>query len=203
MNPFVGFLLAGPLIAFVTAINFALLHGDEWSLSDMAGVLTLATVIGAAFARLGFAAWIGLPFLNTRNWTPRRREVQSQREVLEMSKFKMSKFKRIKGSLGKWTARLSYAFGVLTIALPARAFAATAGGVLPWDQPLNTLQNDLQGTVAHAIVTAAIIGTGITWSVSEHGTGVRKMSAVAFGGAAALGATQLMTTLFPLGAALF
>ena len=36
MNPLVGFLLAGPLIAFVTAINFALLHGDEWSLSDIA-----------------------------------------------------------------------------------------------------------------------------------------------------------------------
>src|SRR5713101_7050736 len=193
MNPLAVFLLAGPLIAFVTAINFA-----EWSLSDIAGGLTLAAIIGAAFARIGFAAWIGLPFLTSRNWTPRRREVQSQREVLEMRKFK-----RIKGSLGRWTARLGYAFGVLTIALPARAFAATAGGVLPWDQPLNTLQNDLQGTVAHAIVTAAIIGTGISWSVSEHGTGVRKMSAVAFGGAAALGATQLMTTLFPLGAALF
>lgn len=115
----------------------------------------------------------------------------------------MTRFERTRGWMARWAARLSYAFGVLTIVLPARAFAATAGGVLPWDQPLNTLQNDLQGTVAHAIVTAAIIGTGITWSVSEHGTGVRKMSAVAFGGAAALGATQLMTTLFPLGAALF
>ncbi len=115
----------------------------------------------------------------------------------------MKRFNRTKTWTAKWAARLGYTFGVLTIALPARAFAATAGGVLPWDQPLNTLQNDLQGTVAHAIVTAAIIGTGISWSVSEHGTGVRKMSAVAFGGAAALGATQLMTTLFPLGAALF
>jgi type IV secretory pathway VirB2 component (pilin) len=115
----------------------------------------------------------------------------------------MKRFRKTRGWMARWTARLGYAFGVLTIALPARAFAATAGGVLPWDLPLTTLQTDLQGTVAHAIVTAAIIGTGITWSVSEHGTGVRKMSAVAFGGAAALGATQLMTTLFPLGAALF
>jgi hypothetical protein len=41
------------------------------------------------------------------------------------------------------------------------------------------------------------------WSVSEHGTGVRKMSSLAFGGSCALGATQLMTTLFPLGGALF
>jgi type IV secretory pathway VirB2 component (pilin) len=102
------------------------------------------------------------------------------------------------------TTKLGYAFGVLTIALPARAFAAVAGAnVLPWDQPLNTLQADLQGPVAHAVTTAAIIGTGITWAVSEHGTGVRKMSAIAFGGAAALGATTLMTALFPLGGALF
>lgn len=63
--------------------------------------------------------------------------------------------------------------------------------------------NGPAGPVAHAITTAAIIGTGLMWSVSEHGTGVRKMSAVAFGGAAALGAATLMTTLFPLGGALF
>jgi len=107
-------------------------------------------------------------------------------------------------SFGKWASRLGYAFGVLTIAWPARAFAAVAaGGALPWDAPLTTLQNDLQGPVAHAITTAAIIGTGIMWSVSEHGTGVRKMSSLAFGGSCALGATQLMTTLFPLGGALF
>jgi type IV secretory pathway VirB2 component (pilin) len=112
--------------------------------------------------------------------------------------------KELKQSFVKWSARLGYAFGVLTIALPARALAGvTGGGTLPWDAPLNTLQTDPQGPVAHAVTTAAIIGTGIMWSVSEHGTGVRKMSAVAFGGAAALGATTLMTTLFPLGGALF
>jgi type IV secretory pathway VirB2 component (pilin) len=112
--------------------------------------------------------------------------------------------KKSNRSLKKWGVRLAYASSVLTIALPARAFAAVAGGgVLPWDATLNTLQTDLQGTVAHAVTTAAIIGTGITWAVSEHGTGVRKMSAVAFGGAAALGATTLMTALFPVAGALF
>jgi type IV secretory pathway VirB2 component (pilin) len=80
---------------------------------------------------------------------------------------------KLKYRFRKWAVRMSYACGVLTIALPARAFAAVAGGnVLPWDQPLNTLQTDLQGPVAHAVTTAAIIGTGITWAVSEHGTGV-------------------------------
>ncbi|MFZ1123336.1 MAG: TrbC/VirB2 family protein [Candidatus Binataceae bacterium] len=115
----------------------------------------------------------------------------------------MKRLKEMEGLLAKWAPMVTYAFGVLTVAWPARAFAAVAGGALPWDAPLTTLQNDLQGPVAHAITTAAIIGTGIMWSVSEHGTGVRKMSSLAFGGSCALGATQLMTTLFPLGGALF
>ena len=45
--------------------------------------------------------------------------------------------KGLKQSKVRWirlAARLSYAFGVVTIALPARAFAAAAaGGALPWD----------------------------------------------------------------------
>lgn len=116
---------------------------------------------------------------------------------------KMRRLKEVKLSFARWAARITYAYGVITIAWPVKAFAAGAGGVLPWDLPLTTLQTDLQGPVAHAVTTAAIIGAGIMWSVTEHGTGVRKMSALAFGGSCALGATQLMTTLFPMGGALF
>jgi len=116
----------------------------------------------------------------------------------------MKTLKRIKRSGIKLTARITYAFSIVTVILPARAFAAAAaGGALPWDQPLTTLQTDLQGPVAHSITTAAIIGAGLTWAFSEHGTGARKMSALAFGGAAALGATQLMTAVFPFAGALF
>jgi hypothetical protein len=57
MNPLVIVLLAGPLIAFATAVNFALLNGGEWSPPEIAGVLMLAAMIGAAFARIA-----GLPF---------------------------------------------------------------------------------------------------------------------------------------------
>jgi type IV secretory pathway VirB2 component (pilin) len=116
----------------------------------------------------------------------------------------MKTLKRIKRSGIKLTARITYAFSIVTIVLPARAFAAAAaGGALPWDQPLTTLQTDLQGPVAHSITTAAVIGAGLTWAFSEHGTGARKVSALAFGGAAALGATQLMTAMFPFAGALF
>ncbi len=115
----------------------------------------------------------------------------------------MKRLKGFRSALRRLAMRVACAYGVVTIAWPVRVLASTTAGVLPWDTPLTTLQNDLQGPVAHAVTTSAIIGTGILWSVSEHGTGVRKMSAVAFGGAAALGATTLMTALFPLGGALF
>jgi type IV secretory pathway VirB2 component (pilin) len=90
--------------------------------------------------------------------------------------------RRLNQLVAKYGARLAYGFGLLAIAWPARVFAATAGGTLPWDTTLNTLQTDLSGTVAHTVTTAAIIGTGIAWAFTEHGTGVRKLSGVAFGG---------------------
>lgn len=110
---------------------------------------------------------------------------------------------RIQARIRSWASRLSYAFAVVTILWPAQALATTGIGVLPWDAPLATIQGDLQGTVAHAATTIAVIACGLTWTFSEHGTGARKMSAVALGGAAALGATQLMTALFPFAPALF
>src|SRR5580658_5452263 len=85
----------------------------------------------------------------------------------------------------KWMSRLGYGVSLLSIALPARAFAAVAsGGELTWDVSLNTFQTDLQGRVAHAVIAAAVIGTGTIWAVSKDG--VRKISALAFGGAAAV-----------------
>ncbi len=110
---------------------------------------------------------------------------------------------RFRACVSSWTSKLGYAVTVATILWPAQALATTGIGVLPWDAPLATIQGDLQGTVAHAATTIAVIASGLTWTFSEHGTGARKMSAVALGGAAALGATQLMTALFPFAPALF
>ena len=63
MNPLAVFLLAGPLIAFVTAINFALLHGDEWGLSDIARRADARHGDRRGLRADWFRAWIGLPFL--------------------------------------------------------------------------------------------------------------------------------------------
>ena len=62
MNPLAVFLLIGPLIAFVTAVQFTRINGGECSLPEIAAVVTVAAVIGAAFARGAFAGGTSLPF---------------------------------------------------------------------------------------------------------------------------------------------
>ena len=63
----------------------------------------------------------------------------------------MKRFKRMKGAVAQWAPRLGYGFGILTIALPGRAFAAVAGaGVLPWDAPLSFGSHDVGGARSDA-----------------------------------------------------
>ena len=88
----------------------------------------------------------------------------------------------------------------VSIVMVRDAYAAGGGGALPWDTTLTTLQNDATGTVAHAVVTGLVVTTGIGWAFAEHGSGLRTGSALAFGGAGALGAAQEVNGLFGAGA---
>ena len=89
---------------------------------------------------------------------------------------------------------LALAAGV-AIAIADMAFAATSGPAMPWDTPLETIRDSLSGTVAHVLVTVAIILTGILFALGEGGSAARRVFGVAFGGAIALGAVTLMTSL--------
>jgi type IV secretory pathway VirB2 component (pilin) len=111
---------------------------------------------------------------------------------------------KLKSPLMKWRVSSASAASVLTLALPARAFAAIAAGALPpWDSPLPTLQPYLQGPLAHGLTIAAIIGSGIIYVVSKDGTGARRIATMAVGGGAALAGLTLTTMLFPAASALF
>jgi type IV secretion system protein VirB2 len=84
---------------------------------------------------------------------------------------------------------------VAWVAVPEVVSAATTGPPMPWDGPLETIRDSLSGTVAHILVTVAIILTGILFALGEGGSAARRIFGVAFGGAIALGAVTLMTSL--------
>ena len=84
---------------------------------------------------------------------------------------------------------------VLLGSLRSLAEAAATGPAMPWDTPLNTILNSLSGTVAHVLITVAVIVTGLVFAFTEHGSGARRLFGVAFGGALALGALSFMTAV--------
>jgi hypothetical protein len=66
---------------------------------------------------------------------------------------------------------------------------------LPWDGPITTIESDLQGTVAHALIILAIVATGLMFAFGEHGSSMRKIMGIAAGGSIALGAASLVSGL--------
>ncbi len=103
---------------------------------------------------------------------------------------------------GKMLAAIAaMAGGVLT---PGLSWATTMTSTFPWDQTLITLQNDLTGPVAHALVVMSFVGSGVLYATgSGHSQGVSRLAAAGLGGSAALGAVQLMGYLFPYSPLLF
>lgn len=83
----------------------------------------------------------------------------------------------------------------LVVSLATEAAAAAAGPAMPWDGPLQTILQSLSGTVAHVLITVAVIVTGFVFAFTEHGSGARRLFGVAFGGALALGALSFMTAV--------
>lgn len=65
---------------------------------------------------------------------------------------------RVLAQTNRWQRRIAGTV-FLTIAGAGQALASTSGG-LPWDGPVQTLQNDLTGPIATGISVVALLGAG-------------------------------------------
>ena len=89
---------------------------------------------------------------------------------------------------------------LLGVGLAEAAWATPSGASMPWDAPLTTLLDNLQGTVARVLVTVAVVITGLLFAFGEAGGAFRRVFGIAFGGALALGALTAMSALGFVGA---
>lgn len=94
----------------------------------------------------------------------------------------------------KLTKKIMISFGAY-LSIPAICLAATSGPSMPWDSPLTTVRDSVTGTLAHIVITVVIVGTGLTFAMSEAGHGARRVAGVVLGGALALGAINFMTAV--------
>ena len=77
-------------------------------------------------------------------------------------------------------------------ALPAHA----AGSNMPWEAPLQSVLESIQGPVARIIAVIIIITTGLTLAFGDTSGGFRKLVQIVFGLSIAFAASSFFLTFF-------
>ena len=89
----------------------------------------------------------------------------------------------------------SVLFTLICTNLPSLAYASTASSGMPWEGPLQTIANSLQGPVLAAVLVIGIIGCAAAFAMREAGTGFRWMLGLVGGGAIGAAGLSLLTTM--------
>ena len=81
---------------------------------------------------------------------------------------------------------------LLAIAVPAHA----AGSNMPWEAPLQSVLDSIQGPVARIIAVIIIITTGLALAFGDTSGGFRKLVQIVFGLSIAFAASSFFLTFF-------
>jgi type IV secretion system protein VirB2 len=81
--------------------------------------------------------------------------------------------------------------------LPVRAMAA--GSNMPWEQPLQSILDSVQGPVAKIIAVIIIIVTGLSLAFGESSGGFRRLIQIVFGISIAFAASSFFLSFFSFG----
>ena len=81
---------------------------------------------------------------------------------------------------------------LLAVALPAHA----AGSNMPWEGPLQSVLESIQGPVARIIAVIVIISTGLALAFGDTSGGFRKLIQIVFGLSIAFAASSFFLTFF-------
>jgi len=83
----------------------------------------------------------------------------------------------------------------LLYALPAQA----AGSSMPWEGPLQSILESIEGPVAKIIAVLIIIVTGLTLAFGDSSGGARKLIQIVFGLSIAFAASSFFLSFFSFG----
>ncbi|WP_202635924.1 TrbC/VirB2 family protein [Rugosibacter aromaticivorans] len=81
---------------------------------------------------------------------------------------------------------------LLAITIPAHA----AGSNMPWEAPLQSVLESIQGPVARIIAVIVIITTGLALAFGDTSGGFRKLVQIVFGLSIAFAASSFFLTFF-------
>ena len=81
---------------------------------------------------------------------------------------------------------------LLAVTLPAQA----AGSNMPWEAPLQSILDSIQGPVAKIVAVIIIIVTGLTLAFGDTSGGFRRLIQIVFGLSIAFAASSFFLTFF-------
>jgi len=87
------------------------------------------------------------------------------------------------------------AFVTLAISTPANA----AGSSMPWEAPLQSILESIQGPVAKIMAVIIIIATGLTLAFGDTSGGFRRLIQIVFGLSIAFAASSFFLSFFSFG----
>ncbi len=99
------------------------------------------------------------------------------------------------------TSRLSVkpalqAAAVVSLLLAVVGSAHAAGSNMPWEAPLQSILESVQGPVARIVAVIIIITTGLTLAFGDSNGGFRKLVQIVFGLSIAFAASSFFLTFF-------
>lgn len=86
------------------------------------------------------------------------------------------------------------AIGVMTLMLAPAAYAS--GSSMPWETPLNSILESVQGPVAKIMSVIIITVTGLTLAFGDSSGGFRKLIQIVFGLSIAFAASSFFLSFF-------
>ena len=84
---------------------------------------------------------------------------------------------------------------LLTVAVPAHA----SGSSMPWEAPLQSILESIEGPVAKIVAVIIIIATGLALAFGDTAGGFRKLIQIVFGLSIAFAASSFFLSFFSFG----
>lgn len=88
-------------------------------------------------------------------------------------------------------------FSLMTFLMTSKAWASGSG--MPWETPLQSILESVEGPVAKIIAVLVIILTGLTLAFGESSGGFRRLIQIVFGLSIAFAASSFFLSFFSFG----
>jgi type IV secretion system protein VirB2 len=102
-------------------------------------------------------------------------------------------------SLSRGRQLIATAAAALTISLFLVPAAHAAGSSMPWEAPLQSILESIEGPVAKIVAVIIIIVTGLTLAFGDTSGGFRRLVQIVFGLSIAFAASSFFLSFFSFG----